>query len=94
MPVRDTAAAPGVSKDEPPAVTTLVCRHGGQELPGFVIGQSEQAQPLVSIDLRDDTRRPPAELSGTGIEQYRTRNRSDRHVHGDHVFRYDPEPIV
>jgi hypothetical protein len=75
-----------VAKDEPPAVATFVFRHGGQEFPGFFVSESEQAQPFVPIDLRDDTRRPPAELSGSGIEQYRTREPSGRHVRRKHVF--------
>jgi hypothetical protein len=69
-----------VAKDEPPAVTAFVFRHGGEESPGFVIGEREQTELTVPVDPGDDTRRPPAELSGAGVEEYRTREPSDRHL--------------
>ena len=57
-----------VAKDEPPAVTAFVFRHGGEESPGFGIGEREQTQLTVPVDPGDDTRRPPTELSGAGVE--------------------------
>jgi hypothetical protein len=75
-----------VAEDEPPAVTALVFRHGDEESPGFVIGEREQTQLTVPVDPGDDTRRPPTELSGAGVEEYRTREPSDGHVSGKCVF--------
>jgi hypothetical protein len=45
-----------------------------------VVCERQQRQLFVSVEPGDDTRRPPAEPSGAGIEKDRPRKRRDRHV--------------
>ena len=74
-----------VPEDEPPAFVPRFFAHGRKQSAGLIIGERQQRQLLASVEPGDDTRRPPAELSGTRIEQNRTRKRRDRHVLGVHV---------
>jgi hypothetical protein len=62
-----------VGKDEPPALATRLLGHGRKQMAGFLVGQREQRQLFVPVDRGDDPRRPPAELSGAGIEENGTR---------------------
>jgi hypothetical protein len=79
-----------VAKDEPPAVVALVFRDGGQESHCFVVGEWEQTQLFGPVDLGDDTRRPPAELSGTGVEKNRARKPSCRRIRREHGVGHGP----
>jgi hypothetical protein len=54
-----------VAQDEPPAFAPRFLGHSFEQVPGLVIGEGQQPQLLVSVEPRDDMRRPPAELSGT-----------------------------
>jgi hypothetical protein len=58
-----------VAADEPPAFFPRVFRHGGEKASGLVIGERKQSQLFASVEPGDDPRRPPAELSGAGVEK-------------------------
>jgi hypothetical protein len=69
-----------VATHEPPAFVPRVFGHGYEQAAGLVVCERQQSQLFVSVEPGDDTRRPPAEPSGAGIEQDRPRKRRDRHV--------------
>jgi hypothetical protein len=71
-----------VATHEPPAFVPRVFGHGYEQAAGLVVCERQQSQLFVSVEPGDDTRRPPAEPSGAGIEQDRPRKRRDRHVIG------------
>jgi hypothetical protein len=79
-----------VAQDEPPALASRFLGYACEQVPGLVIGEGQQPQLLVSVERGDDTRRPPAELSGTRVEQNRPRKRRDRHVVGTRVSSHRP----
>jgi hypothetical protein len=63
---RDGRAVP---EDEPPALVARVIGHRREQTSGFLVGQRQQRQLFTSVELGDDPRRPPTELSGAGVEQ-------------------------
>jgi hypothetical protein len=69
-----------VSQDEPPAFVTCFFGDGSEEAAGLVVGQWQQRQLFASVERGDDPRRPPAELSGAGIEQNGARELGGIHV--------------
>ena len=69
-----------VAQDEPPAFSSRVLRYACEEAAGLIIGERQERQFLASVERGDDTRRLPAELSGAGIEQDRSREMRDRHL--------------
>jgi hypothetical protein len=62
-----------VAKDQPPAFVARFLGHVSEEAAGCFVGQRQQSELFSPVEPGDDTRRPPAELSGAGIEQDRTR---------------------
>jgi hypothetical protein len=70
-------AAPGVTGDrgsvadnEPPAFEPGVFGHACEETTGLLIRKGKNRDFVVSVEPDDDTRRPPAELSGAVIEHH------------------------
>lgn len=54
---------------QPPAFAPPVRRHQGEQVPGLLISQPEQCQFFLTVELRDDPRRPTAKPSPAGIEE-------------------------
>ena len=69
-----------VAEDEPPAFVPRLLGYASEQATGLSIGERQQSQLFESVEPGDDTRRPPAELSGAGIEQNRSREARDRRV--------------
>jgi hypothetical protein len=74
-----------VGQNEPPAFASRFLGHACEQVPGLIIGEGQQPQLLVPVEPGDDTRRPPAELSGTRIQHNRTRKERARHLVGTRV---------
>jgi hypothetical protein len=72
-------------EDEPPAFIPRFLGHGHKQTAGLIIVERKQSQLFATVEPGDDTRRPPAELSGAGIEQNWTRKGRDRHLVGVQV---------
>jgi hypothetical protein len=77
---QERCAAPGVTgdrssvaDDEPKAPESLIFGHVGEQAACLVIGQRKERNLFVLVELDDDTRRPPAELSGAVVEQDRAK---------------------
>jgi hypothetical protein len=68
-----------VTQDEPPAFAARFRGDACEQVPGLVIRERQQPQLLVAVEPGDDTRRPPAELSGTRIDQNRAREARKPH---------------
>ena len=73
-------AAPAVTGDrgsvadnEPPAFEPGVFGHACEQTTGLSIRKGKNRHFFVSVESDDDTRRPPAELSGAGIEHHRAK---------------------
>jgi hypothetical protein len=81
-----------VAEHEPPAFVPRLFGHTCEQAAGLFIGERQKRQLFVSVEPGDDTRRPPAELSGAGIEQNRARKRRYRHVISLRVSRHRQEP--
>jgi hypothetical protein len=62
-----------VREGEPPALVPRFPGYAGEQPAGLVVRERQQSQFFASVEPGDDTRRPPAELSGAGIEQNRAR---------------------
>jgi len=62
-----------IAEYEPPTFAAPFLGHGGEQAPGFLIGERKQCQFFTSVERGDDPRRPTAEPSAAGIEQYRAR---------------------
>jgi hypothetical protein len=60
-----------VRQDEPPTVVPPLFRHVGEQSSSGVVGEREQGQLIPTIEPRDDTRREPAEPSGSRVEKNR-----------------------
>jgi hypothetical protein len=73
-------AAPGVTRNrspvtenEPPAVEPGILGDACEQVAGLLVVQRKQCQLFVSVEPDDAPRRPPAELSGAGIEHHRAK---------------------
>jgi hypothetical protein len=73
-------AAPGVTcnrspvtENEPPAFEPGIYGDACEQAACLLIVQRKQRQLFVSVEPDDAPRRPPAELSGAGIEHHRTK---------------------
>jgi hypothetical protein len=53
-----------VAEHEPPAFVPRFFGHSCEQAARLFVGERQQSQLLVSVEPGDDTRRPPAELSG------------------------------
>ena len=71
-----------VREDEPPALVPRLLGYACEQPAGFVVRERQERQFFASVEPGDDTRRPPAELSGARLEQDRARLARDRHVGG------------
>jgi hypothetical protein len=58
-----------IPRNEPPAVVPRLLGDAREQPSGFFIGQPEQRELLAAVPSSDDTRRPPAEPSGAGVEE-------------------------
>jgi hypothetical protein len=63
-------------EDEPPAFIPRFLGHGHKQTAGLIIVERKQSQLFATVEPGGDTRRPPAELSSSGIEQNRPREAS------------------
>ena len=57
-----------IAEYEPPTFAAPFLGHGGEQAPGFLIGERKQCQFFASVERGDDPRRPTAEPSAAGIE--------------------------
>jgi hypothetical protein len=71
-----------VAQNEPPALVPRLLGYAREQATGLSIGERKQRQLLAPVEPGDDPRRPPAELSGAGIEENRSREARDRRVVG------------
>jgi hypothetical protein len=79
-----------VPQDEPPTFAVLFLRHRGEQLLSVLVGEPNQRQRLAAVERGDDPRRPTAEPSAAGVQQYRAPERSVgrlARVHGLHLHR-------
>jgi hypothetical protein len=60
-----------VTENEPPAFEPGILGDACEQAPCLLIVQRKQRQFFVSVEPGDAPRRPPAELSGAGIEHHR-----------------------
>jgi hypothetical protein len=81
-----------VPEDEPPALVPRLFGHVCEQAAGLIIGEWQKSQLVVSVEPGDDTRRPPAELSGPGVEQNRARQTRDRRIVGVRAASHPAEP--
>jgi len=54
-----------VPEDEPPAVVPRSFGHACEQAGGLVVAKRQESELFVPVEPCDDTRRPPAELSGS-----------------------------
>lgn len=62
-----------VTENEPPAFEPGVFGDACEQTAGLLVVQRKQRQLFVSVEPDDAPRRPPAELSGAGIEHHRAK---------------------
>lgn len=62
-----------VTENEPPAVEPGILGDACEQAACLLIVQRKQRQLFVSVEPDDAPRRPPAELSGVGIEHHRAK---------------------
>jgi hypothetical protein len=60
-----------VAEHEPPALGARVFRHAAEQRTRLLVVEGQQRELPAAVDPGDDTRRPPAELSPTRVEQDR-----------------------
>jgi hypothetical protein len=60
-----------VAENEPPAFAPRVLGHAREQRARFLVAEGQQRELASAVEPGDDTRRPPAELSPTRVEQDR-----------------------
>jgi hypothetical protein len=80
-----------VGENQPPALVPRVLGHACKQAASLFICQRKERQLFASVKPGDDTRRPPAELSGGGVEQNRARQGRHRHIVGMRVSTHPQE---
>jgi hypothetical protein len=81
-----------VAEDEPPTFTPRFLGYGSEKAVGLRIAERKEGHLLVSVERGDDPRRPAAELSAAGVEQYGTWV-SAMGLHGVLTFRATRETL-
>jgi len=80
-----------VAKDEPPALPACVLGDGVEQASSLVVGERQQRNLSVSVELGNDPRCPAAEPSPARVQHHRARQAVDRrgsaalHVHVDRL---------